>query len=98
MLQEGRWGAQAASPSLVLGGLLLISPARAPKHSPAWVCSAAAETRDFYLPQGMCSATCSPTPLSPRSPGILHPLLTPSMCSQASLLPVLTIYASIFSR
>lgn len=50
---------------------MLISPAQAPKRPPAWVCFAAAVTRDFYLPQGMCSATCFtplPPPHCPRGP------------------------------
>lgn len=50
---------------------MLISPAQAPKRPPAWVCFAAAGTRDFYLPQGMCSATCFtplPPPHCPRGP------------------------------
>lgn len=88
-------------PSLVSGELLLISPAQALEHLSAWLCPAAAMAVAFCLPQGTCAATCPP-PVSLGSPGILHPVPTPSVaagvCSQACELPVPIIYAPILSQ
>lgn len=78
--EAGDGGAQG-TPSLVSGGLLLISPAQASEHPSAWVCSAAAMAMDFCLPQRLCSTTWAPPTLSLGSPGILCPVPTPSVAA-----------------